>query len=66
MAIGSIATKIDIVLMNLEKTNFRKEKRKAAISRILGTINENIGGRYCYLNHLKHTIINPVLAGDME
>ena len=45
-AIGSIVTKIDAVLVKLEKMESHKNKRKAAVSKIMGTINENEGGRY--------------------
>ena len=43
--IGSIVTKIDAVLVKLEKMELQKHKRKAAMTRIMGTINESDGGR---------------------
>ena len=45
--INSIVTKIDAVLVKLEKTDLSKNKRKAAVSKILGTINENDAGDIC-------------------
>ena len=45
--INSIVTKIDAVLVKLEKTDLSKNKRKAAVSKILGTINENDAGDTC-------------------
>ena len=48
-AINSIVTKIDTVLMKLEKMQAHKNKRKAAMSRIIGTINENEEGRNSFI-----------------
>ena len=45
--INSIVTKIDAVLVKLEKTDLSKNRRKAAVSKILGTINENDAGDFC-------------------
>ena len=41
MVINAIVTKIDAVLVKLETMDLSKNKRKAAITKILGTINEN-------------------------
>ena len=43
--INSIVTKIDAVLVKLEKTDVTRNKRKAAVTKILGTINENDAGK---------------------
>ena len=45
--INSIVTKIDAVLVKLEKSDLSKNRRKAAVSKILGTINENDAGDFC-------------------
>ena len=49
-AIGSIVTKIDAVLIKLEKMENHKNKRKAAMSNIMTTINEKEGGKWLYYN----------------
>ena len=43
-SIGSIVSKIDTVLIKLETLEKSKAKRKAAMSKILGTITEGAGG----------------------
>ena len=44
--INSIVTKIDAVLMKLEKLDMSKNKRKATVNKILGTIKEGDNGKY--------------------
>ena len=44
--INSIVTKIDAVLMKLEKLDMSKNKRKATVNKILGTIKEGDNGEY--------------------
>ena len=44
--INSIVTKIDSVLVKVEKMDISKNKRKTAITKILGTINENEGSYF--------------------
>ena len=39
--ISAIVTKIDAVLMKLEKLDMNKNKRKATVDKILGTISED-------------------------
>ena len=46
--INSIVTKIDAVLMKLEKLDVSKNKRKATVNKILGTIKEGDNGKYEY------------------
>jgi hypothetical protein len=45
-SIGSIVTKIDAVLAKLETMEKGRSKRKQTMSKILGTITEDDGGRY--------------------
>lgn len=45
-SIGSIVTKIDAVLAKLETMERGRNKRKATMSKILGTITESDGRKY--------------------
>ena len=45
-SIGSIVTKIDAVLAKLETMERGRNKRKATMSKILGTITESDGCKY--------------------
>jgi hypothetical protein len=44
-SIGSIVSKIDTVLVKLDHMERNKSKRKAAMSKILGTITEDDGSK---------------------
>ena len=48
-SIGSIVSKIDAVLLKLESMESGRAKRKARMSKILGTITEDDSGKYTIL-----------------
>ena len=50
-SIGSIVAKIDSVLVKLDYMERNKTKRKAAMSKILGTITEDDGSESPNLSH---------------
>ena len=60
-SIGSIVSKIDTVLVKLDHMERAKSKRKAAMSKILGTITEDDGSKsrnlpYFFVNFLENQI----------
>ena len=60
-SIGSIVTKIDAVLAKLETMERGRNKRKATMSKILGTITESDGRKYTLVQKYwteKEEIIN--------
>ena len=51
-SIGSIVAKIDTVLVKLDHMEKNKTKRKAAMSKILGTITEDDGSELLNLENI--------------